>query len=103
MLAVVVVGIYALICGAMMLAGERENRTLPYLDALPGWRRQLWLGKLLSGVVLVLGQVVCLMGLLAALFLFATWREAALTLGGMMLAGLVGLSWGMLFSSLAAA
>src|SRR5665213_1000773 len=96
---VVLVGLYALICGAMLLAGERENRTLPYLDGLPGWRRWLWLGKLFSGVVLVLGLVFFLMGLCAALLLFATWKEAALTLGGMMLVGLIELSWGMLFSS----
>ena len=99
MIAVFLVGFYALICGAMLLAGERENGTLPYLDGLPGWRRRLWLGKFVSGAVLVLGQAVFLMGLCAALFLFATWQEAALTLGGMVLAGLYGLSWGMLFSS----
>ena len=76
-----------------------ENRTLPYLDGLPGWRRQLWLGKFVSGVVLVLGQAFFLIGLCAALSLFATWKEVVLTFGAMTLAGLFGLAWGMLFSS----
>ena len=38
-LAVVLVAwAYGLICGAMLLAGEREMGTLPFLDALPGLR-----------------------------------------------------------------
>jgi ABC-type transport system involved in multi-copper enzyme maturation permease subunit len=98
-LAVMLVGAYALICGAMMLAGERENGTLPYLDALPGFRRRLWQGKLLAGVLLILGQIVLLMSLCAASSLFGSWPDAAWTLAGMFVAGLYGLSWGMLFSS----
>jgi ABC-2 family transporter protein len=98
-LAVMLIGAYALICGAMMLAGEYENRTMSYLDALPGLRRRLWQGKFLAGVLLVLGQIVLLMCLAAAVSLFQNWRDAALTLAGMLVAGLYGLSWGMLFSS----
>jgi ABC-type transport system involved in multi-copper enzyme maturation permease subunit len=100
LVAIALAGVYGLICGAMMLAGERENRTLPYLDALPGFRRRLWQGKFLAGVLLVTGQIVLLMCLCAAVFLFENWREAAWTVRGMLLAGLFGLSWGMLFSSL---
>ena len=98
--AVMVVGAYALICGAMMLAGERENGTMPYLDALPGFRRRLWQGKLLAGVLLVLGQIIFLLCLAAAVSLFESWRVAWWTAAAMLMAGLYGLSWGMLFSSL---
>ena len=38
----------------MLLAGERETGTLPFLDTLPGTAAQLWLGKFLAGVLLVL-------------------------------------------------
>jgi ABC-type transport system involved in multi-copper enzyme maturation permease subunit len=99
LVAIALAGVYGLICGAMMLAGERENRTMPYLDALPGFRRRLWQGKFLAGVLLVTGQIILLMCLCAAVFLFENWREAAWTVWGMLLAGLFGLSWGMLFSA----
>src|ERR1700722_16172467 len=98
-ISVVLVGVYALVCGAMMLAGERENGTLPYLDALPGFRRRVWQGKFAAGVLLVLGQIVLLMSLCTAVSLFQNWQEAALSLAGMFVLGLYGLSWGMLFSS----
>ncbi len=98
-LAVVLVGVYALVCGAMMLAGERENGTLPYLDALPGLRRRVWQGKFLAGLLLIIAQMVLLMGLCSAPSLFENWREAAFTLAAMFVIGLYGFSWGMLFSS----
>jgi ABC-2 family transporter protein len=93
------VGVYSLICGAMMLAGERENGTMPYLDALPGLRRRVWQGKFVAGLLLVVAQIVLLMSLSAAVSLFENGSEAAWTLGAMAWAGLFGLSWGMLFSS----
>ncbi len=40
---------YGLVCGAIMLAGEREGQTLPYLDALPSRRLSLWAAKALLG------------------------------------------------------
>ncbi|HBI46979.1 MAG TPA: hypothetical protein DDY78_29620, partial [Planctomycetales bacterium] len=98
-LAVMLIGAYALICGAMMLAGEYENHTMSYLDALPGFRRRLWQGKFLAGVLFVLGQIVVLMILCAAVSLFENWTQAGWTFAGMLLAGIYGLSWGMLFSS----
>ena len=33
--AFVLAGMYGLVCGAMMFAGERESRGMGYLDALP--------------------------------------------------------------------
>ncbi len=97
--AAMLVGAYALICGAMMLAGESENGTLAYLDGLPGLRLRIWRGKLVAGFFLVLAQIVFVWTLAAALSLFEDWREAALTGAAMLALGLYGLPWGMLFSS----
>ena len=83
----------------MLLAGEREAGTLPFLDALPGLRGQVWRAKCLAGVVLVVAQVAVLAGLTAAANLFPNWGQAAATLIGMAGAALFGLAWGMLFSS----
>ena len=47
---------YGLICGAMLLAGERGVGTLPFLDALPGLRWRLWLAKCLAGLLLVFAK-----------------------------------------------
>ena len=96
---VLVAWAYGVICGAMLLAGEREMRTLAFLDALPGLRGQLWRAKCLAGVLLVIAQVAVLMGLAAAARLFPTWTETAAALIGMAGAALFGLAWGMLFSS----
>ncbi len=97
--AVALAGAYALICGAMMLAGERENGTMSYLDALPGFRQRLWQGKFVAALALVLGQIILLMFLCAAFSLFKNWNQAGWTLAAMLLVGIYGLSWGMLFSS----
>ncbi|HVS34143.1 MAG TPA: hypothetical protein VMS17_01095 [Gemmataceae bacterium] len=90
---------YGLICGAMLLAGEREMGTLAFLDALPGLRGQLWRSKCLAGVLFVTAQIVVLMGLCAVGRLFETWLAAAVTLLLMSGAALFGLAWGMLFSA----
>ncbi len=37
--------VYALVAGAASFAGERESRTMGFLDALPVGRSMLWLGK----------------------------------------------------------
>ena len=97
--AVAVAWAYGMICGAMLLAGERESGTLPFLDALPGLRRQLWLAKWTAGVVLVLGQTALLMVLLAVGRLFDDGLEAATFLVVMVGGSLYGLAWGMLFSA----
>ncbi|HEY8503197.1 MAG TPA: ABC transporter permease, partial [Gemmataceae bacterium] len=52
-----------IVCGAMLLAGERETGTLPFLDTLPVSRSRLWAAKATFGVVLTLAQAGLLMGL----------------------------------------
>jgi hypothetical protein len=90
---------YGLICGAMLLAGEREVGTLPFLDALPGLRWRLWLAKCLAGMLLVLAQIALLMILATATHLFVSGTDAAWTLNALFWSGLYGFAWGMLFSA----
>ena len=98
-LAVILAWIYGMICGVMLLAGEREAGTLTFLDALPGLRRRIWLAKCLAGLVLVVAQIAFLLGVAAIARLFEDWAESAWTLGAMVYFGLFGYAWGLLFSS----
>src|SRR6185437_6357073 len=66
-LAVLLTWTYGLVCGSILLAGEREEGTMTFLDMLPMRRLQLWLLKCLIGVVLFLGQVAVLTGFLIGL------------------------------------
>src|SRR5438128_1576094 len=63
---IVLAGIYGLVCGSMLLAGEREERTLDFLDSLPGRRKQVWRAKVAIGCAFVLAQVAVQIALLAA-------------------------------------
>ncbi len=90
---------YGLVCGAMLLAGEREDGTLDFLDGLPRRRRQLWNTKVLIGVGLVLAQVVVLTVYAAGLGAVTADREVALTAVELAHSGLTGLGWGLLFSA----
>ena len=47
---------YGVVCGAMLLAGERESSTQTFLDALTGRRLRIWFAKLFPGVVFCLLQ-----------------------------------------------
>jgi hypothetical protein len=58
LVAYVMAATYGLVCGSMMLAAEREGRTLTLLDALTGRRSPVWLTKLTVGVALVAGNVL---------------------------------------------
>jgi ABC-type transport system involved in multi-copper enzyme maturation permease subunit len=50
----IVTGMYGLVCGAMMFAGERESHGMGFLDTLPLGRGTLWWWKVLIGAVFVL-------------------------------------------------
>jgi hypothetical protein len=106
--AALLVWAYGMICGAMLLAGEREEGTLGFLDTLPLSRFRLWLVKGQLGLVLLGGQIVVLCGCLAAL----RSTEQPTLLGGanisqplwpfvllMLVLGLVGMAYGLLFSA----
>ncbi len=51
-------GAYGVVCGGMMLAGEREAGTLVFLDIFLGRRGVLWMWKCLIGVLLVLAEAL---------------------------------------------
>ncbi len=51
-------GVYGVVCGSMMFAGEREGGTLTFLDIFLGRRDLLWLGKFAVGVVLVVTEAL---------------------------------------------
>jgi hypothetical protein len=44
--------VYGVVCGSMMLAGEREGGTLVLFDIFLGQRWKVWSGKLVLGVIL---------------------------------------------------
>ncbi len=52
--ALILTAMYGLVCGAMMLAGERESQGMSFLDLLPLSRAELWWSKCLFGLVFVL-------------------------------------------------
>jgi hypothetical protein len=51
-------GAYGVVCGSMMLAGEREGGTLVFLDIFLGRRGLLWLWKSLIGVLLAVSEAL---------------------------------------------
>src|SRR5205823_5241332 len=93
-------GTYGLVCGSMMLAGEREAGTLAFLDTQPIHRLRLWGLKFLVAVLLTLCQVLFLTTLLYLLGLagqqLPTFGWFALLLG----VALEGLAWGLFSSAL---
>ena len=66
---------YGLVCGAMLLASEREAGTLPLLDAWTARRTPVWRAKLLVGLGLTLTQAVLLTGLIVGLAELRSWRQ----------------------------
>ncbi|HLJ95014.1 MAG TPA: hypothetical protein VKU02_17695, partial [Gemmataceae bacterium] len=58
---------YGLICGAMMLAGEKEARTQTFLDSLPVSRTRIWITKMLMGGLFTLAQALVVTGVLVTL------------------------------------
>lgn len=99
---------YGMICGAMLLAGEREEGTLPFLDILPVSRFRLWLGKGQVGLLLLVGQIVVLYGVLAGLLAaegigLLNGADASQPLWPfglfMLVLGLIGMAYGLFFSA----
>jgi hypothetical protein len=93
-LALVVLG-YGVVCGAVLLAGEKELATLNFLDTLPRRRFALWRAKLIAGLLLTLSQVLLLAVLILSLRL-GDWNMAGVFLA----LGVDALLWGMLGGAL---
>jgi hypothetical protein len=101
-LAVVAVALawtYGLVCGAMLLAGEREAGTQTFLDTFPTDRMMLWRAKCLAAGLFLLLMLLMLGGLSLWLGLAqpngVLWSALVLFLGG-----LAGFGWGLFYSSL---
>jgi hypothetical protein len=92
--------IYGLVCGATLLAGERESQTLPFLDALEAQRARLWNTKVLTGIILTLAQALLLAGIATGLGSHPKEDIPGGWLGTAMAAGLAGLAWSLLGSAL---
>ncbi|HEY7156480.1 MAG TPA: hypothetical protein VH575_21110 [Gemmataceae bacterium] len=90
---------YGLVCGAILLAGEREMATLTFLDLMPVRRLQLWLVKCLFGLVLFLAQVAVLGVVVVGLGIAQTVLQMAGTVLAMLLVGLFGMVWALFFSA----
>jgi hypothetical protein len=91
---------YGVVCGAMLLAGESETRTLPFLDYLEGQRFRIWTTKVLLGVLLTLAQSALLA--LVTCRLQTHWPPHLLDWFVVTpVFGLAGLAWGLLGSAFA--
>ena len=85
-----------LVNGSLALGGERENRTLSFLDALPLTRREIWRTKAIMVLILLGIQLVWLFTLAGALGGFDNWGQLAVSLGLAVLLGLNALAWSFL-------
>jgi hypothetical protein len=90
---------YGLVCGSMALAGEREGRTLVFLDTLTGQRAPVWRAKALAGAALTLAQVLVLTCLVLP-FGPDLERGGAGTLALIPLLALDAFAWGLAASAL---
>lgn len=82
---------YGVICGALLLAGDKENATLDFLDAHLGARRPVWQAKLLAGVLLTVPLNLVLAGTMLLVGL-GPWHLVLV----FPLLGLIALCWGLL-------
>jgi hypothetical protein len=91
---------YGVVCGSMLLAGERELGTLAFLDSLTGQRLPLWFAKVLPGLGFCLLQSV-VVAILTALIMpqdeIVKPAHAVVLLPAIALDAFV---WGLLASSL---
>ncbi|HKA06264.1 MAG TPA: ABC transporter permease [Gemmataceae bacterium] len=89
------------VCGAVLLADEKEVGTLEFLDSMPSRRRDVWLGKMTFGFVFVIVQCVTL-ALLAFAIGCVDQRMTPFQYGTMaVLVGLLAYAWGMFGGAMA--
>jgi hypothetical protein len=93
---------YGLVCGALLLAGETEGATQPFLDSLPGTRPRIWRVKAATGLALLAAQFAALV---AVGFLLFSQRygqsHPVFDLAGMLVCGVFGYAWGLYCGSFA--
>lgn len=83
------------VCGAILLADEKEVGTIEFLDSLPTRRRNLWFGKVVFGLVLVLVESAIVGGLSIALGMTDARLPLPVQFGALVMVGVVALSWGL--------
>jgi hypothetical protein len=91
---------YGALCGALPLAGEREEGTQDFLDLLPGSRRRVWALKSAVAIALLLAQILVLE--LVGVSLAGSVADGSdLQIGrfAVLFWGAVGLGWGLFCSS----
>lgn len=86
---------YGIVSGALLLAGEKEDRTLDFLDGLAGKRGPVWRQKASAGALFTLALGVA-MALLVTVLGFGSWRTGLILLYWC----LDGLAWGLLGGAL---
>jgi ABC-type transport system involved in cytochrome c biogenesis permease component len=98
-MAIVVCVLEGLVCGSMLLAGEKDNGTLDFLSSLAGTRKRVCVAKAVFGVVVTGAMVIVLFSAIAFTRTSDSWP------GRKVLALLLALSycsyiWGLLSSAL---
>ncbi|HYV37539.1 MAG TPA: ABC transporter permease subunit [Gemmataceae bacterium] len=87
----VLAGVYGVAVGASLLAGDKEDGTLAFLDRLPGHRTSVFTRKLLAGLLLTLSQGLVYM-VLNLWFGLGHWPSSLV----MFVVTLHGMIWGLL-------
>src|SRR5579864_6053394 len=96
LMTVLVLGVaYAIVSGSLLLAVEKEDRTLDFLDGLSGQRAPVWRKKATAGALFTLAQGTVLVLLIMALGI-GSWRTGLIILYWC----LDGLAWGLLGGAL---
>jgi hypothetical protein len=91
---------YGLVCGSMMLAGEREGRTLDFLDVHSGRRAPVWRAKALTGAVFTVVQALLLAGVVQLAGLPGPRWPTGMLFWLLPVLALDGYAWGLVGSAL---
>jgi hypothetical protein len=87
-------GVYGVVCGALLLAGEDEAGMRPFLHRHAGWRFRLWVGKFLVGAAFSVAFGLALSGGWALLQLPPPGKESTLWFLALPAVALEALVWG---------
>jgi hypothetical protein len=101
LMAPAIIYLAGIVCGALLLADEKEVGTFEFLDSLPCRRWQLWVGKVLFGVGLTVLQAAFFTGVALALGCAPPTVSGLSYLIAMTFFGLLAFSWGLLGGALA--
>lgn len=89
-----------IVCGAILLADEKEVGTIEFLDALPCQRRAIWVGKAIFGIGLSIFQAGAFAGMALALDCGIPRVNVVTYAIALILVALLAFSWGILGGAL---